>query len=203
MRYVFKQCFRYHFFAALMVYLAIPLFYRLKTLDLPMLYNIGECYLPLAALFLFVPLGGYEKKYGAADTVRMTRYFLPWFYLARLALLILTSAAMEFMLLFIVTGQSGALSFSAECAGLWLSSLALGLVSFFVAELFGSEKAGFTFGLLWFLSELTGGGRFTGIFTLCGYSAGRAEPKLYLICLCVGTVLLISVTVFLRDRRIN
>lgn len=145
-----------------------------KNMDALTIATVGENIIIFASLFLFIRLGNMEKADGMEDQVFTAATSYPLVYMARVCM----AACVLFVLVEVPLGVlciCNAVPVGRWCAGVYLSSMFLGVLSLLVAEVSENSFVGyFVYIIYYFLDAVL---RYGMVIPLSGYTKRMRQTE--------------------------
>lgn len=142
-KYNLKLIFSYNVIAAFLLVCMSPVFFQLSNMDFISLAKMGELYLSLTGIFLFISLGNLEGNKYTWEFVYIQQVSYTVICLGRLLAMMLMNAILIFLPLTYVYLRSESIKFFDGYLGFIASAWFLGLLGLLVAEIFRDFKVAY------------------------------------------------------------
>lgn len=166
--------------------------------DLEQLKRIGENYLTLSSIFLFVPLCSIEKNSNVYEVTCVRRKAYTSIYLMRVCAACLLQAIVLAVPLTCYILRFG-YHFGLWCVGIYISTLFLGLLGLLTGEKTGSRRMGIAAILGYYLLCVSMKNQFKWL-TICGYTYHISKSKYRLAAGCQAEIIMLTILLLYRSH---
>lgn len=192
--YNLRLCFSYNIYMTVLFFASSIIFFDLKNMQLMDYLKMGELYLPLAGMFLFVYIGGLEEHIGCWDMVCSKRRKFVFLHLFRIFILAVILMLMFLALLSFIWINSPYIGVWSCFWGIYIDALFIGAIGMFFADLTGSYAVGYIVDMgCYGIGTIFGNDGFLGCFQLTGYLDKNITSKYVLLAMTLLIILLDSV----------
>lgn len=201
--YNIRICFSYNVFMTVLFLVSSILFFDLNNMELMDYMKMGELYLPLAGMFLFVYIGGLEEHIGCWEMVCSKRRKYVFLHLFRIFILALVLMAALLALLSLIWINSIYIDAWSCFWGIYIDAFFMGVLGMLSADLTGSHGAGYLVDMGYYgLGTFFGNEGFLGYFQLTGYLNRNIISKYVILGMSFLIVLLDSIY-YCRKQKLN
>lgn len=196
-RHNFKIIAGYNLVAAAGLLVLIPLLFSFRYIDYKGMAYVGEYFLSISGILLITHIGNIEEGYGIEDVVysKVTPHVFTF----------ITRLVISFWLTFAAVGivavaarmSGGMFPVWKIWAGVFITSLFLGIVGMTVATIVKNLVSGYLAAFGYFLFELFTGGKYTGEFYLLSLLKDSFVAK-YRILLLTAILLIFNIWISCR-----
>lgn len=198
-----RICFSYNILMSVIYIVFAAFFFQLKDMQYKELVKMGELYLPLNGIFLFVYIGGIESHTGTWEMVCCRKFKFLYIHMIRIVFLAGVNMLSIFTLLSYVWLNSNYLRFGEAFWGIYINSLFLGILGMMLVDLSNDYRVGYIVSLGYYLiATMYLSGVLNGYFQLTGYSNNQIESKYVLFALIV-LMLLVDCIFYCKKQRIH
>ncbi len=180
------------------------LFFHFKDMDIAKYLKMGETYLPLAGMLLFVYIGGLEEHIGSWQMVcaKNTKYvYLHVFRFLFLALLQLFLFSALVLAVWIRVPDIRPWDYFW---GIYIGALFVGTLGMFFSDISGNYSVGYVVSLGYYLLGITLGRKFLdGYLQLTGYRNQQPKSKYVLLGLTIFFIALDGVWYCMKQRLVR
>lgn len=202
--YNMRLCLSYNVLMAVLFLLSSLLFFHFKDMDIVTYLKMGEMYLPLMGMLLFVYIGGLEEHIGGWEMVcaKNTKYvYLHVFRFLFLALLQLFLFSALILIVWIHVPDIRPWDYFW---GIYIGALFVGTLGMVFADISGNYSVGYVASLGYYLLGITLGRKFLdGYLQLTGYRNQQPKSKYVLFCLTILFIMLDGVWYCLKQRLVG
>lgn len=196
--YQMKQTFCKNILFALLFVCFISILMQGFANDLEQLKRIGENYLTLSSIFLFVPLCSIEKNSNVYEVTCVQRKAYTSIYLMRVCAACLLQAIVLAVPLTCYILRFG-YHFGLWCVGIYISTLFLGLLGLLIGEKTGSRRMGIAAILGYYLLCVSMKNQFKWL-TICGYTYHISKSKYRLAAGCLAEIIMLTILLLYRSH---
>lgn len=187
--YQFKETFLRNFLFGLAFAGFVSMLFQGFGRDLEQIKRIGENYLSLSSIFLFVPLCNIEKETNVYEVMCVQRKAYGSIYLLRVFVACILQGVVLAVPLAFFAVRLG-YEPGGWCLGIYLSTLFLGLLGILVGEKLGSRRIGIAVILGYYVLCVSLKGKFQWM-SICGYTYQIPNSKYHLLAGCIMEVALL------------
>lgn len=199
--YNIRLCFSYNIFMTGLFFISSIIFYNLKNMELMDYLKMGELYLPLSGMFLFVYIGGLEENIGCWEIVCSKRKKFVFLHLFRIFILAVILMLMFLALLSFIWINSQYIGAWSCFWGIYIDALFIGVIGMFFADLTGSYAVGYIVDMgCYGIGTIFGNDGFFGCFQLTGYLDKNITSKYVLLGMTLLIILVDSVYYCSRQK---
>lgn len=180
--YNIRVCFSYNISMTVLFILSSILFFNLKNMELTEYLKMGELYLPLAGMFLFVYIGGLEEHIGCWEIVCSKRRKYVFLHLFRIFTLAVILMVMFLALLSFIWIKSPYIDAWSCFGGIYVDAFFIGVIGMLFADLTGNYAVGYIVDMgCYGIGTIFGNDGFLGYFQLTGYLNRNITSKYVLL----------------------
>lgn len=202
--YNMRLCLSYNVLMAALFMISSVLFFDFRNMELMQYIKMGEVYLSLDGMFLFVSIGGLEEHIGNWEIVCSKRRKYVYIHLFRIIFLALLQMFMFMALLSFVWMNSPYIQPWDYFWGIYIDSFFIGILGMFFADISGNYGIGYIAALGYYgMGTILGNGGLGGYFQLTGYLNQQVISKYVLFGLTLFIILLNSMWYCLKQRIIK
>jgi hypothetical protein len=200
LKYNSKLILSYNVLASCVFAALSPILFRYRDMQFQDLAKLGELYLSLTGVFLFIPIGRLEEYRNTWELVYSKSTSFINLQLGRILMLLCVNAAILFVPLSVVYMKSPELRFGTGFWGIVISAWFLGLLGLLIVELTGNHKIGFLVTIGYYYFETSTKGSYNHGFQVFGYLQNNVESKKYVFLLCI---VMIALQLLILRRRLK
>lgn len=195
-KYNIKLIFSYNALAAAVYICLSPLFFDFRNMDFLTLAKMGELYLSLSGIILFVSLGNFEVSKYTWEFVYIQPISYMKICLGRLLAIMTFNAFLILIPLSCVYLNSDFLKFFEGYCGIVVTAWFLGLLGLLISEIFQDYKIAYIVTLAYYFIE-TATKELFGKFQVFGYIHGNINSKygVFLFCFIMIVIYLLLVKI--------
>lgn len=202
--YNIRLCLSYNVVMSALFMMSSVVFFDFRTIDDIQYIKMGEMYLPLSGMFLFVYIGGLEEHIGNWEIVCSKRKKYIYSYLFRILFLTLLQIFMFLALLSFVWLNSPYIQPWDYFWGIYIDSLFIGILGMFFADISSNYGVGYIVALGYYaVGTILGKGGLGGYFQLTGYLNQQIISKYVLLGMTVAIIFLNSLWYCVKQRIIR
>ena len=202
--YNMRLCLSYNVLMAVLFLLSSLLFFHFKDMDIVEYLKMGEKYLPLTGMLLFVYIGGLEEHIGSWEMVcaKNTKYV--YLHAFRFLFLALLQLFLFSALILVVRIQAPDIRPWDYFWGIYIGALFVGTLGMVLADISGNYSVGYVVSLGYYLLGITLGRKFLdGYLQLTGYRNQQPKSKYVLFGLTVFFIALDGVWYCMKQRLVG
>lgn len=202
--YNIRLCLSYNIVIFALFMISSALFFDFRDMEQMQYIRMGEVYLPLSGMFLFVPIGGLEEHAGSWELVCPKRRKYVFIQLFRILFLTLLQIVMFLILLSFIWLESPYIQPWDSFLGIYVDSFFVGILGMFFADISGNYGIGYIVALGYYgVGTMLGNNGLAGYFQLTGYLNHQVISKYVLLALALLIILLDSIYYCLKQRTIK
>ena len=202
--YNIRLCLSYNIVISALFMISSALFFDFRDMEQMQYIRMGEVYLPLSGMFLFVPIGGLEEHIGSWELVCSKRRKYVFIQLFRFLFLTLLQIVMFIILLSFIWLESPYIKPWDSFFGIYVDSFFVGILGMFFADISGNYGIGYIVALGYYgAGTMLGNNGLAGCFQLTGYLNHQVISKYVLLVLALLMILLDSIYYCLKQRTIK
>lgn len=199
--YNIRLCFSYNIIMTVLFFLSSILFFDLKNMELSEYMKMGELYLPLSGMFLFVYIGGLEEHIGCWEIVCSKRRKYVFLHLFRIFILAVILMLMFLALLSFVWINSVYIDAWSCFGGIYIDAFFIGVIGMLFADLSGNYAVGYIVDIgCYGIGTIFGNEGFLGYFQLTGYLNRNIISKYVLLGMSLLIILLDSIYYYRKQN---
>lgn len=199
-KYNLKLIFSYNVIAAFFLVCMSPVFFQLSNMDFISLAKMGELYLSLTGIFLFISLGNLEGNKSTWEFVYIQQVSYTVICLGRLLAIMLMNAILVLLPLAYVYLRSESIRFFDGYLGFIASAWFLGLLGLLVAEIFRDFKVAYIITLGYYFIATSTKNVVKGL-QVFSYVHGNIDIKYGVYLSCMVMIIIYLVLVKMKCKR--
>lgn len=195
-------CISYNVVISLLYVMAAAFLFNLVNMERADYLKMGEVYLPLSGVFLFVYIGGLEEQKGIWEMVCSKKFKFILIHILRIMLLFCIHFFMLFLFMTFIWWKSAYIAFFDSFLGIFIDSAFLGILGMFIADIFREYIIGYIVSIGYYVLATSCFDKIAqGWFQLEGYSNNNITSKYVLACFS-AVLLLLDVFYYCKRQRI-
>lgn len=199
-KYNIKLIFSYNMLAACILICMTPIFFQLSNMNFSSFIKMGELYLSLSGIFLFISLGCLEIYKNTWEFVYIQKISYIKICLVRVLLMMLFNAILILIPVTYVYLKSDYLQFPNTYFGFVVTAWFLGLLGLLITEISLDYKAGYIVTLAYYFIETSTKGIFKK-FQVFGYLHNIAHTKEQVFLCCLVIIILYLIVIKEKGRH--
>lgn len=202
--YNMRLCLSYNVLMAVLFLLSSLLFFHFKDMDIATYLKMGETYLPLTGMLLFVYIGRLEEHIGSWEMVcaKNTKYV--YLHIFRFLFLALLQLFLFSALILVVWIHVPDIRPWDYFWGIYIGALFVGTLGMVLADISGNYSVGYVVSLGYYVLGITLGRKFLdGYLQLTGYRNQQPKSKYVLLGLTIFFIALDGVWYCIKQRLVG